>query len=399
MNAEQLIQLAATYAENKDFITNEETAKMSLVVPFIRLLGYDPNVPREVRLEYSADFVQGDGKKLADRMDFAIFDRTGAKPLFVIETKPLGTNLRAKSQQLARYIAQLPDLHFGIMTDGCEYLFYGDLDSPNQMCTESYFTFSLNDPKTDWSKVAGFLSDYSRDNFNAETLKTEAENNRYRQAMTKKLVSVLRDPSENEAFMKWLTEDVVQGRRTEAVMARMNELAKQAVEPALLRVMGDEFVEKLKQRINEASLSKSDGEQEDEEQDEGEDGVAADSEGGTKRGIVTAEEELRFHALIADICSENGYERSRILWRDTVNYFNVSVDRPTKWFIRFFGDQKRKNVATPLPVEVARELANGFEVEECPSTFGSSRIYIEDIEQMRAMVPVVMRSLETILAG
>ena len=399
MNAEQLIQLATTYAENKNFITNEETAKMSLVVPFIRLLGYDPNVPREVRLEFSADFVQGDGKKLPDRMDFAIFDRTGIKPLFVIETKPLGANLRAKSQQLARYIAQLPELHFGIMTDGCEYLFYGDLDSPNQMCSEPYFTFSLSDPKTDWSKVAAFLSDYSRDNFNAETLKTEAENNRYRQAMIKKLISVLRDPSENESFMKWLTEDVVQGRRTETVMARMNELAKQAVEPALLRVMGDEFVEKLKQRINEAGLSKPDDEQEAEGQDGADEDVVADSEGGTKRGIATTEEELRFHAIVADICAENGYEDSRILFRDTVNYFNVSLDRPTKWFIRFFGDQKRKNVATPVPVDVARELANGFEVEECPPTFGSSRIYIENIDQMRDLAPVVLRSLEIILVG
>lgn len=399
MNAEQLMQLAATYMENKEFINNEETAKMSLVVPFIRLLGYEPNVPREVRLEYSADFVQGDGKKLPDRMDFAIFDRTGSKPLFVIETKPLGTNLRAKSQQLARYIAQLPDLHFGIITDGCEYLFYGDLDSPNQMCTEPYFSFALSDSKTDWSKVAAFLSKYSRDNFNAETLKTEAENNRYRQAMIKKLVSILRDPSENEAFMKWLTEDIVQGKRTVAVMTRMNELAKEAVEPSLLRVMGDEFVEKLKQRINDVSLLKSDGEQTVQIQDEEDGGIAVDSEAGSKKGIVTTVEEHRFHALVADICAENGYERSRILERDTVNYFNVSVDRPTKWFLRYFGDQKRKNVVTPLPVDVARELANGLEVEECPPSMGVSRIYIEDVEQMKTLVQVVMRSLETTVAG
>lgn len=77
MNAEKLIELARVYQENREYITNEETAKMSLVVPFIRLLGFDPNNPKEVRLEFSADFTQGDGKRYPDRMDFAIFDQTG----------------------------------------------------------------------------------------------------------------------------------------------------------------------------------------------------------------------------------------------------------------------------------------------------------------------------------
>jgi len=45
MNADQLEKLSQVFAENREFISNEETAKMSLVVPFIRLLGYDPNVP------------------------------------------------------------------------------------------------------------------------------------------------------------------------------------------------------------------------------------------------------------------------------------------------------------------------------------------------------------------
>ena len=67
---------------------------MVLVVPFIKLLGFDPGVPREVRLEYSADFTQGDGKKFSDRMDFAIFDPTGSKALMVIEVKVIPISQR-----------------------------------------------------------------------------------------------------------------------------------------------------------------------------------------------------------------------------------------------------------------------------------------------------------------
>lgn len=394
MNAEKLIQLAATYAENKDFITNEETAKMALVVPFIRLLGYDLSQPREVRAEFSADFVQGDGKKLPDRMDFAIFDKAGVKPLIVIETKPPGTNLRAKSPQLARYIAQLPDLHFGIITDGCNYLFYGDIDSPNQMCAEPYFKFSLAEEKTDWAAVAAVLIKYSRDNFNAETLQIEAENTRYINAMIDKLLRVFRDPSVNEGFMKWLVEDIFDGRRTVAVMERMGELAKEAIEPALLRAMSDEFLETLHQRIT--AVNKVQPENDDCATDQADSLESDVSKEREKRESVTTEEELRFHELVSDICEEEGYDRSRILARDTLNYFNVSLDRPTKWFIRFFGDQKRKNIVTPLSVDQLRELAPGFEVEESPATFGASRIYIDDIAQTVALKQVVLRCVETL---
>ena len=63
MDANQLMELVQRFKDNRSFITNEETAKMALVMPFIRLLGYDPNNPKEVRPEFCAEFVQGDGKK------------------------------------------------------------------------------------------------------------------------------------------------------------------------------------------------------------------------------------------------------------------------------------------------------------------------------------------------
>ena len=89
MDANQLMELVQRFKDNRNFITNEETAKMALVMPFIRLLGYDPNNPKEVRPEFCAEFVQGDGKKYADRMDFAIFDMNGLKPLMVVETRTI----------------------------------------------------------------------------------------------------------------------------------------------------------------------------------------------------------------------------------------------------------------------------------------------------------------------
>jgi hypothetical protein len=405
VDANQLLELVKRYQDSKTFITNEETAKLALVVPFIRLLGYDPGFPREVRLEYAADFVQGDGKKLPDRMDFAIFDQTGAKPLIVIETKPLGTDLKSRAQQLARYLSQLPELHFGIITDGCHYLFFGDLENPNVMDPEPFFTFSLEDTKADWAKVAKFLSKFSRESFNATTLITDAENSRYRQSMIDKLSAVLKAPGENEGFLRWLTEDIYKGKRTTAVMERLAEVAKEAIEPTLLRVMGDDFLNKLKeriQRLNEGSEPAA--------VPEGANVVRADSAkpfeaepraSGDEKGrvaIETTEEELAFFAVVRDICGKNGHSVEDILYRDTSNYFNVSFKRPTKWFVRFFGNGKRKSIATWVPVDEAKTIAAGFEVEAAPSAFGLSRVYIETIPQVWALKALVARSLELSLA-
>lgn len=402
MDAKHLLELAQRYQDNKNYITNEETAKVALVVPFIRLLGYDPGVPREVRLEFTAEFTQGDGKRLPDRMDFAIFDKTGTKPLMVIETKPLGTDLISKSQQLARYLAQMPELHFGIITDGCRYHFFGDLESPNQMDKEPFFSFSLDDAKSDWSKVANFLSKFSRDSFNAETLVTDAENSRYRQAMIDKLTSALKSPGADEAFLRWLTSDVYKGKRTQAVMMRLHEIAKDAIEPALLHVMGDEFVDKLKERISRAKDGGKDIQAHAAVAAGGSDSTvkeAAVEESAARPGIETTQEELDLFELVRTICEKNGANPDKVLHRDTVNYFNVSYERPTKWFIRFFSGARRKSIVTLVPVAEAAQLVQGFELEEAPATFGISRIYIDDVAQLWALAAVIIRSLELLQNG
>lgn len=399
MDAKQLLDLVNRYQENRDFIKNEETTKMALIVPFIRHLGYDPNYPREVRLEFAAEFTQGDGKRYPDRMDYAIFDKSGAKPLMVIEAKPLGADVQKRSMQLARYIGQMPDLHFGILTDGCRYLFFGDLETPNQMDSEPFFSFSLDDPNTDWGRVGAFLSKFSREVFNAETLVTDAENSRYRQAMTVKVAATLRDPRSDEAFIKWLTKDVYKGKKTSTVMKRLGNLAKEAIEPALISVLEDDFLDKLKerfQRIRETVGKEKKPEAEEERETEEAEGVEDDT---IRSKVETIEEELEFYRIVQDICGSAGAQPDEILYRDTINYFNVSYIKPKKWFIRFFVTWKRKNVVTLVPVDEARQLAQEFDVEEAPAGFGVSRVYVENPAQMWALKDLVTRSLEISKSG
>lgn len=396
MDKERLQNLIERFKENRQYILNEETAKLSLVVPFVKALGYEPNNPREVRLEYAAEFTQGDGKRHPDRMDFAIFDQTGSKPVLVIETKPLGTRLQNNCQQLARYISQMSDLHFGIITDGCNYLFFGDLDAPNQMDREPFFRFSLDDENLDIEKTAKFLDKFSRETFNAQTLVTDAEDSRYRHRMIEKLLAVLRDPTTDEAFMKWLTEDVYEGKRTTSVMERLGRVAQEAVEPTILRLISQEFLDRLKEklyRIVEAAEPERESET-----------VAAEIEETIeqstrrRRTVATTDEEVEFYEAVKGICSEDGIPVDDILCKDTVNYFNISYRRPTKWFLRFFADSRKKNLVTPLPVETAKALATGFDVEEAPTVFGTSRIYFDSVGQIGDLKLVVVESLKFVQA-
>jgi len=397
MDVGNIQDLVKRYFENKDFITNEESTKMALIVPFIRYLGYDPNSPKEVRLEYSAEFTQGDGKKSPDRIDFAIFDKTGAKALMIIEAKPLGTDLQSRSPQLARYIAQMPYLRFGIMTDGCRFLFYGDLESPNQMDSKPFFSFSLDDPKGDWEAIGKELAKFSRDAFNADTLITEAENARYRQAMIERLSKALKEPADHPKFLSWLVGGgVYKGTKTKGVLKRLGKVAKEAIYPALGRVMSEEFIEKIKEGMVRSWDGTSDEPKT--ESDETASVEASDAdippEDEPQTGIVTTAEEIKFLETVKAICAKAGVAPDDLLSKDTTNYFNVSYLKPTRWFVRLFGDKRRQCITTLVPLEKAKALCEGYEVDTPPPGFGVSRIYIESVAQTWALQSVIMRSLE-----
>ena len=253
MDAKLLRDLARRYHENREFITNEEMTKQSLIVPFIIGLGYDPSNPREVRLEYTAEFTVNDGKRSPDRMDYAIFSMAAQVPILVIEAKPLGSDVRARSPQLARYMSQLPLLRFGIITDGCDYLFFSDLAQSNVMDDSPFFSFSLSDPKLDFDSVAKFLGKFSKDQFRTEKLVKDAQDSTYRQKMIDKLVRALQAPESDEEFVKWLSNGIYQGQRRQAVLERLGRIARESVQPAILRTISDDFLAQLRTRINEAA--------------------------------------------------------------------------------------------------------------------------------------------------
>ena len=117
--------------------SNEESAKLYLVLPFLGLLGYNYANPYEVYPEHLADFDTNSQNKV----DFAIL--LDGKPVIAIECKRAGADLIESRGQLRRYFNALSEVKLGILTNGVLFEFFVDSTSTNIMDDEPFLTIDL----------------------------------------------------------------------------------------------------------------------------------------------------------------------------------------------------------------------------------------------------------------
>ena len=112
----ELLQQMETYAVRARAIVehcdNEAQTKVSLVNPYLEMLGYDVRDPRHVRLEVQADFHEG-----REKVDYAIL-RDG-EPWLVVEAKPATMPLKGvkPTKQIIRY-AMASAVEYAALTNG-----------------------------------------------------------------------------------------------------------------------------------------------------------------------------------------------------------------------------------------------------------------------------------------
>lgn len=68
----------------REHVKNEEATKVSLILPFIAVLGYDVLNPTEVAAEHASDF----SDKYRNRVDYAIL--RDMQPIIAVECKTAG---------------------------------------------------------------------------------------------------------------------------------------------------------------------------------------------------------------------------------------------------------------------------------------------------------------------
>jgi len=138
MELSDIQALAERLEKFKDGYFNEANTKQSLILPFVRMLGYDTDNPLEVTLEYAASF----GVKKDARVDIAVM-REGAPSIF-IECKPLGAALDVtKVSQLFAYFAACPDTRIGILTNGRQYQIFSDTKTKGVMDKTPFLSFDI----------------------------------------------------------------------------------------------------------------------------------------------------------------------------------------------------------------------------------------------------------------
>jgi hypothetical protein len=158
-----------TYQNHKDLITNESQTKQYLIMPILKILGYDLTNPREVVSEFTADVAGKRGEKL----DFVV--KINGKIDILLECKHYTSKLLRKDrEQLERYFQcreEVENARIAVFTNGVIWNFYSNSIMESQLDIEPFYVFNLEKEET-YDKIFWF----SREKFDFDTIFSDAKN-------------------------------------------------------------------------------------------------------------------------------------------------------------------------------------------------------------------------------
>lgn len=291
--ATRLTELSKKTHEHREVLLTEQAAKTALVMPFINLLGYDVFNPSEVIPEYTADV----GTKKGEKVDYAIC--IDGKLSILIECKPSTGDLTINhASQLFRYFS-VTDARLGILTNGVIYKFFSDLDQPNKMDSQPFFTLSLDAIRKSDVKV---LESFTRAGFDIETIVREASN--------LKLESLVRTELEREMstasdeFARVIAKRVYSGQVTSQVKDNFTRL----IANSFAAIVRDHVNDRLTSALNATAVPDLE-----------------DKHSVSAEETVTTDEEISGFRIIQAIASKL-VDPKRIGIRDAKSYCAVLLD-------------------------------------------------------------------------
>lgn len=186
----------------REHVKNEEATKVSLILPFIALLGYDILDPREVAAEHACDF----SEKYRNRADYAIM-REGV-PVIAIECKSVGNGKKDDRGQLKAYFNAAKTVKIGILTDGVRYECFVDSQETHMMDDDPYISFDFSEgTKSQLSDtVLEGVFALTKVLFNPETVSDNARRSIIHRAFYTYLSDQFVDP--NVEFTRFLLKEV-----------------------------------------------------------------------------------------------------------------------------------------------------------------------------------------------
>ena len=205
--------------ERKPHIHTEEATKQSLIIPFIRELGYDIYNPAEVVPEYTADLDTRKGEKV----DYAILK--DGKPIILIECKDIDVTLgREQRSQLTRYFMVTRDARYAILTNGIIYQFFTELDEKNRMDITPFLTIDMDNLD---ERLVRELERFTKDSFDADKIFSSARELRFMRDIGREIAAEFREPS-RELVMHF-AKQVYSGRMTQGRLEEFTRFVREAL--------------------------------------------------------------------------------------------------------------------------------------------------------------------------
>ena len=227
----------------KDTLQTEEATKMSLIVPFFQLLGYDVFNPLEFCPEYTADI----GIKKGEKVDYAIL--MGKDPVILIEAKSVNKKLDRHSSQLFRYFVSTP-AKFAILTNGIEYKFYTDLDDTNKMDKESFLDINLLNIKD--AEIAQ-LNKFKKQNLNISEIMDSASLLKYNSLFKNFIENQFKNPTDD--FIKLFLQPVYKGAKTQSVIEKFRPIVEKALTDYINELLTDKIQAALNTTVTSSNVS------------------------------------------------------------------------------------------------------------------------------------------------
>lgn len=314
---DKLKQFSSRLCEIKDSIQTEESTKMSMIVPFFQLLGYDVFNPSEFCPEYTADV----GIKRGEKVDYAII--IDNNPAILIECKWCGEKLEKHSSQLFRYFSTSA-AKFGILTNGLSYQFYTDLDESNKMDLSPFLEVDmLNLKETDVVELKKFCKSV----FDTDYIFSTASELKYSKLIKEVIKRQLDDPTDD--FIRFILSDIYQGQKNQKVLDKFKGIVKKSFNSFINETMNDKI---------SSALKSGDAAKEEEAVTESTDPISK---------IITSDEEMQSFYIIRSIGMEVT-NIDNITYRDTERYFGVLFQNNNrKPICRLNLDTKKKQLLIP----------------------------------------------------
>ncbi len=314
---DQIKQLSERVEKLKENIQTEEATKNAFVMPFIQSLGYDVFNPLEVVPEFTCDI----GTKKGEKIDYAIMK--DGSPSILIECKHWSQELSLHDNQLLRYF-HVSTAKFGILTNGIQYRFYTDLETPNKMDEKPFLQVDIVDLKDGHiDEIKKFHKSY----FDIDNILSSASELKYTRELKHIIGNEFNNPSPE--FVKLFSRQVYDGMITSKLLDQFTSLLKKSIHSYI----NDQITDRLKSALSSTDEKSETGQTEQVKQEPEDD------------GIVTTVEEMEGYMIVKSILRQN-VEPSRIMYKDTRSYFAIMLDNQRKTVCRLYFNGKQKFVTT-----------------------------------------------------